>query len=191
MVDHYLIIGTRKINAWRTRQKCQKAVETRMLKNYNKEEILSALHSVYFTTLFSELSFDPNKMTATFHGVVESLLNIHAPLRKGKVRVEYAPWLNPSIRAIMRNRDLIKRLVIKDIALWSKYKNLRNHVTSSIREAVKDYFSRKISENQGNPSKMWKTINTVLGKTPKTTSVAMVEFENKQLTDKKNCVCFH
>ena len=32
---------------------------------------------------------------------------------------------------------------------------------------------------------MWKTINTVLGKKSKTTSVAMVEFENKQLTDKK------
>ena len=32
---------------------------------------------------------------------------------------------------------------------------------------------------------MEKTINTVLGKTSKTTSVAMVEFENKQLTDKK------
>ena len=32
---------------------------------------------------------------------------------------------------------------------------------------------------------MWKTINTVLGKKPKTTSIAVVEFENKQLTDKK------
>ena len=36
MVDHYLITGTRKINEWRTRQKCQKTVETRMLKKYNK-----------------------------------------------------------------------------------------------------------------------------------------------------------
>ena len=185
MVDHYLIMGTRKINAWRTRQKCQKTVETRMFKKYKKDEFLSAMHSVDFTALFSERSFDPNQMTANFHGVFESLLNLNAPLSKRKVRVEYAPWIKPSIRAIMRKRDLTKRLAIKDIALWPKYKKLRNHVTSSIREAVKDYFSQKISENQGNPQKMWKTINTALGKTPKTTSVAMVEFENKQLKDKK------
>ena len=91
MVDRYLIIGARKINAWRTRQKCQKTVETRMLKNDNKDEFLSALRSVDFTVLFSELSFDPNQMTATFHGVFESLPNLRAPLSKRKVRVEYAP----------------------------------------------------------------------------------------------------
>ena len=85
----------------------------------------------------------------------------------------------------MRKRDLTKRLATNDIALWPKYKKLRNLVTSRIREAIKDYFTQKISDSQGNPSKMWKTINTVLGKTSKTTSVTMVEFENKQITDKK------
>ena len=124
-------------------------------------------------------------MTASFHEIFESLLNLHAPLRKRKVRSEYAPWINPSIKELMRKRDQTKRLATNDIALWPKYKKLRNLVTSRIREAIKDYFSQKISDSQGNPSKMWKTINTVLGKTSKTTSVAMVEFENKQLTDKK------
>ena len=37
----------------------KKTVETRMLKNYNKDEFLSALHSIDFITLFSELSLDP------------------------------------------------------------------------------------------------------------------------------------
>ena len=82
MVDHYLIIRTRKISAWSILQKCQKTVETRMLKNCNKDEFLSALHSVDFITLFSELSFNPNLMTVTFHEILESLLNLHAPLRK-------------------------------------------------------------------------------------------------------------
>ena len=185
MVDNYLVIGTRKIYAWRLLQKCQKAVETRMLKNYNKDECLFALHSIDFMTLFSELSFDPNQMTAAFHEIFESLLNSHDPLRKRKVRSEYAPWINPSMKELMRKRDLTKRFATNDIALWPKCKKLRNLVTSRIREAINDYFSQKISGSQGNPSKMWKTINTVLNKTSKTTSVTMVEFENKQLTDKK------
>ena len=40
-----------------------------MLKDYNKDEFLSALQSVDFITLFSGLSYDPNLMTATFHEI--------------------------------------------------------------------------------------------------------------------------
>ena len=117
MVEHYLvlIIGTRKINAWRILQKCQKTVETRMLKNYNKDEFLLALHSIDFMTLFFELSFDPNQMTAAFYEIFESLLNSHAPLRKRKVRSEYAPWINLSIKELMLKRDLAKRFATNDI----------------------------------------------------------------------------
>ena len=104
--------------------------------------------------MFSELSSDPNQLTATFHEIFESLLNLHAPLRKRKVRAEYALWINPSIKELIRKRNLTKRLATKDIALWPKYTKFRNLVTSSIREAVKEYFSQKISDNQGNPSKM-------------------------------------
>ena len=144
-----------------------------------------------FITLFTKLSFEPNQMPAAFLEIFESLLNSHAPLRKRKVRAEYAPWINPSIKELVRKRDRTKRFATNDIAFWPKYKKLPSLVTSRIRETIKDYFSQKISDGQGNPSKMWKTINTVLGKTSKTTSVTMVEFENKQLTDKKgNYVCF-
>ena len=55
--------------------KMPKTVETRMLKNYNKDECLFALHSIDFMTLFSELSFDPNQIIAAFHEIFESLLN--------------------------------------------------------------------------------------------------------------------
>ena len=58
-------------------------------------------------------------------------------------------------------------------------------MTYRIRKAVKEHYSQKISDSQGNPSKLWKTINTVLGKTSKTTAVTMVGFESKQLTDNK------
>ncbi len=146
---------------------------------------MSALRSVNFATKFSELSDDPNKMAATFRETFESLLNFHALLRKCKVRAKYAPWINPSIKELMRKRDHNKKLATKNSALWPKYKKLRNLTTFHIREAVKNYYSQKFSENQSNPSKMWKTINTVLGKISKTTSVALVEFENEQITDKK------
>ena len=156
MVDHYLIIGTRKTNAWRILQKCQKKVETRMLKNYNKDEFLFALHSIDFMTLFSKLSFDPNQMTVAFYEIFESLLNSHTPLRKRPVQSEYAPWINPSIKELMRKRDLTKRLATNDMALWPKYKKLRNLVTSRICEAIKDYFSQIFRKAKATPGKFGK-----------------------------------
>ena len=100
MVDHYLIIGTRKINAWRILQKCQKTIETRMLKNYNKDEFLSALQSVAFKTLFSGLWIDPNLMTETFHEIFELMLRqrVHGI---GSRTFQGRCW----IKNIFRNKD--------------------------------------------------------------------------------------
>ena len=57
-----------------------------------------------------------------------------------------------------------------------------------MREAVKEYYAKQIIENQSNPSKMWKTINVVLGKTTRSTSIPLVEHEGKQITDKEEIV---
>ena len=112
-----------------------------MLKNYNKDEFLSALQSVDFQALCSGQSYNPNLLTETFHEIFESMLNAHAPLRKRKVQTEYAPWMSPSIKELMCKRDQAKILVTKDIALWPKYKKLRNLVTYRIRKAVKEYYA--------------------------------------------------
>ena len=120
--------------------------------------------------VFSNLSFDPNRMTDAFHEIFELILNSHAAIRKRKVRIEQTPWLNPSIKALMHERDR---------------KKLRNHVTGAIREVVKDYYAKQIIENQHNPTKMWNTIKVVLGKTTRSTAVPFSEQEGRQITDKE------
>ena len=57
-----------------------------------------------------------------------------------------------------------------------------------MREAVKEYYAKQIIENQNNTSKMWKTIDVVLGKTTRSTSVPLIEHEGKQITDKEELV---
>ena len=188
MVDYYLIIGTRKVNAWRILQRSEKITEARSMNKYNKTEFLSCLASIEWMQVFSDLNFDPNRMTDAFHEIFETTLNSHAPIRKCKVRTEQTPWLNPSIKSLMRERDKTKQLALKDGSLWAKYKKLRNRVTRAMREAVKEYYAKQIIGNQNNPSKMWKTINVVLGKTTRSTSAPLVEHEGKQITDKEEIV---
>ena len=48
---------------------------------------------------------DPAGMVATFQNVFESVLNLHAPLRKKRARSEYAPWLSASLRNLVKERD--------------------------------------------------------------------------------------
>ena len=75
MVDHYLIIGTRTVNAWRILQRSEKIIETRSMNKYNKAEFLSCLAPIDWIQIFSDLNFDPNKMINAFHEIFKSALN--------------------------------------------------------------------------------------------------------------------
>ena len=138
--------------------------------------------------IFSDPNLDPNRMTDTFHEIFESALNSHAAIKKRKVRTEKTPWLNPTITALLRERDKTWHLALNDVSLWPKYKKLKSRVTMSIREAVRNYYAKQIIENKNNRSKMWKTTNEVLGKTTKSTSVPLIEQEGRQITDRKQIV---
>ena len=57
MVDHYLIIGTRTVNAWRILQRSEKIIETRSMNKYNKTDFLSCLAPIGYMQMFSDLNF--------------------------------------------------------------------------------------------------------------------------------------
>ena len=56
-------------------------------------------------------------MAATFQEIFESILNIHAPVRKKRPRSQFAPW------------DILKQEAERSPEKWSAYKKLRNKVT--------------------------------------------------------------
>ena len=81
MVYHYLIIGTRHVNAWHILQKSEKIREMRFM---NKTDYLLGLATIDWMQIFSDLTFDPKRMT-NFHEISESALNSNAAIKKGKV----------------------------------------------------------------------------------------------------------
>jgi len=60
-------------------------------------------------------------------------------------------------------RDILKREVDKSPEKWPAYRKSLNQVTKEIRVAFRDYYRQLIDESIGNPKKMWKAINKVLG----------------------------
>ena len=182
MVDHYMVYAIRKINAWRLKKKKPKIIESRSLSRYNKELFRNDLRQIDWSTILDPLSENPNEMASAFQEIFELILDMHAPLKKRRVRGEFAPWLNQSIRNLMRERDLAKRAAEKSPEKWSLYKQLRNKVTKEIRIAVQSHYHGLINENKDNPKKMWQTINNVLDRSSKSTMPASLDIGGKKLT---------
>ena len=125
-------------------------------------------------------------MASTFQEIFESILDKHAPLKKRRVRSETAPWLNQSIRNLMKERDLAKRTAQTSPEKWSVYKQLRNKVTKTIKVAIETHYRRLIDENKDNPKKMWKTINKVLDKSPQSTTTTSLDVDGNRITKQAN-----
>ncbi len=68
MVDHYLVYGVRKVNAWRLKKEHSKPklVETRNMKQYVKTLFLNDLQQIDWKTILDPLSCDPSGMANTF-----------------------------------------------------------------------------------------------------------------------------
>ena len=52
-------------------------------------------------------------MADTFQEIFESLLNIHAPIRKKRESPDFAPWLAPDLRKSMETRNRLKKIAAK------------------------------------------------------------------------------
>ena len=133
MVDHYLVYGIRKINAWRRfNSKQPKVIESRNMKKYNKANIRNEIQLVDWETILSSFYDNPAGMAAIFQEIFESILDIHAPLRRKRVRSDFAPWLTSSLRRLIFERDKLKVQAEKSPEIWSAYKRKRNQVTNEI-----------------------------------------------------------
>ena len=82
MVDHYLVNGIRKVNAWRIRNRKPKVLETHSLSNYDKVQFRHDLQQIDWETVLSSYADNPDNMAATFQEIFESVLDIHTPLKK-------------------------------------------------------------------------------------------------------------
>ena len=120
-------------------------------------------------------------MASTFEEIFESIVDKYAPLKKRRVRSETAPWLNKSIRYLMKERDLAKRTAQTSPEKWSVYKQLRKKVTKTIKVAIETDYRRVIDDSRDIPKKMWKTINKVLDKSPQLTTTSSLDVEGISL----------
>ena len=86
----------------------------------------------------------------------------------------------------METRDRLKKVAAKSPEMLSAYSKQRNKVTKEVRNSIQDYYKGLIEKNKGDPKKMRKTINRVLDKDPKSTTLSSIEIDGKTLTKERD-----
>ena len=98
--------------------------------------------------------------TKLFNDVAE----IHASIKKRRVRGHCTPWMTSEVSELMKERDFHRRKTYgsKSGYHWNKFRNYRNLVRKGIKKAKSDYYTKLIEESKGNSLKLWSVVKQVL-----------------------------
>ena len=113
-----------------------------------------------------ELIYNPKRAWEVWKHSFLAVANLHAPVKKKRVRNSKAPWLTPEIKQLMWERDKIKRIatVTNDQLKWAEYRRLKNRVNHSIKASKRDYYHSYFEDNVGKAKATWNGINTLLSR---------------------------
>ena len=127
---------------------------------------------------------DPNLSWKIWKETFLSICNLHALIRRKRVRARQAPWLTSELKELMSERDKLKKIAnrLNTEESWVDYKSVRNRVNFGIKSAKEEYFGMYFRENSKNIKKTWKGINTLLGNNLGTTSINNITYNNTNYT---------
>ena len=180
--DHYLVFAIRKFQCGFKRQR--KFIRTRRMKNFNEEAFLLDMQSFDWQFLLKSSS-DIGEIVHNFTSVLSAIIQKHAPMVDRRVSDKYSPWMSSDLKRVIKARDKIKIAAVKNISefLMSAYRQLRNKATKMNKEAERAYFMNKIHASEGNLKETWKTINKLVNKRSRTTTISSLNVDGNSFTD--------
>ena len=174
--DHFLIYCIRKFRGGVKRQ--HKYIASRQLKNFDKTAFLSDLSEVNWEDMIANAS-DSDDAVRSWTNIFSLILDKHAPNMTRRISDKYTPWLNSEFFQLAKTRDKLKIQAVKrkSTLLMECYKQIRNRVKKLNLQLKREYFSKQIAACRGDLKKSWKTINQVINKRSKTTSIQSLDME--------------
>ena len=106
--------------------------------------------------------------------------------KKTKPIVRDCVWINNTIKNAITKKNVLflkRNLNPGNDEIQSSYIKQRNKVTSLIRNAKRDYFAGKINSSIKDKKQLFKNINTMCGRNPKSSSVLKLTDRDRTLTD--------
>ena len=119
--------------------------------------------------------------------IAMDIANQHAPLRLRRVKSEYSPWMNNEIKKLSHHRDYLKKKAVrlKSSYYFEAYKQCKNQLNRCIKETKKLYYSSKLATST-NSKESWRTINELLNRQSKATTINEVNVNGKSIAGDKD-----
>ena len=143
------------------------------MRNFNSDSFCRDLSQVPWS--ICEIFNDINDCYYAWYTLFMEIANEHAPIRTKKCKKRQVPWMNLEIKELMRQRDLIRRTASKQKKeiYFKLYKCLRNHLTSELRKAKREYFYYLLPDKSPTPQTFWNNVKQLLpSNCQKNTSIA-------------------
>ena len=186
--DHSLVFGIRKISG-NTMNK-HKYVTSRSLKKFQPDDFINDLKRMPWHNLTVKTEADPNVIWSEWKTMFNSVADKHAPLKKKCVRHRNSPWITSDVKKLITSRINAKKLAVKTglKSDWDQFRRKRNQVNIAIRKAKTDHYTSQIEDNKGNPRIIWKTINQLMGKNVKNSSISEIKTDTSKTQDPQDIV---
>ena len=171
--NHYLVYAITKFR--RIIFNDHKYIKTCQMKNFNQDIFLRDIANInWHQVLYSSQNI--NKVVIKWTKLIALIIEKHTPLRERRVSNKCTPWLTSDIKYMLRTRDKLKAPAIKarSTILMEVYKRIRNKVNAVTTKLKKNYFSAKNQSCEGNLKETWATINKLINKRSKTTSITSI-----------------
>lgn len=161
--DHFPVISQFKTRGIRPKKQIikQRFITPSALQNFLDELSLENWYEVINSSC-------PKESFNIFYNIYLKLFDKHFPIqiRKQSLKKEISPHITPALKASITEKNRLERLARKwPLTYRERYKKYRNKLTTLLRTAKNLYYKQQLIDNQGDPKKQWKVINSLLGKT--------------------------
>ena len=144
-----------------------KSIQFRSYKNFDPDFFLRNVSECF---AFREIRNGSIKCTESAWKLWKQSFNdicdVHAPLRKMRVRNKHSPWITHDIVKLMYERDFAHRKAKSNgsnTVLWDDYRRLRNLVTNKILQSKNSYLADITPKIKTDSKTMWKELGRVVG----------------------------
>ena len=153
--DHKIIKITRYSKSI---QKHVRYVRKRCYKEFDEEEFCKRVKELTWYDVY--MCEDANQAANLLTAKLSKILDAMAPVRTVQCRKNYAPWLSPTTKALMKERDAAQRLAAStgERDHWREFKNKRNTVTARLKSEKKHWERDRLNNADNNPKTLWKNM---------------------------------
>ena len=128
----------------------------------------NSLQNTDWSPVLDDNVTDINIVYKTFLEKFLDIFNASCPVQniRLKKKSKLKPWMTSALKraCTKKNRLYKKFLYSKTEQSEEQYKNYKNILTSSLREAEKNFYDHLLQRHMGDIKNTWKTINHIIGK---------------------------